>query len=390
MRTDHPSLVATFLLCTVVGCSRAEPVVSRPAGPAPRLGPMLCVPDGDTVRVWWQLSEERDEHVVAYGADGTLGLERTSSQSTATPCVTIDRLEPGRRYSYTVRSGEFASAVHTFALPPSDGPARIAVWGDNQNGVDVFSDQTVPAIAKARPDVMIGLGDFVQRGHYREEWDEQFFGPAAGILGEIPLLPVRGNHDGEGKLARAMLPLPDDRGWYAATFGTVRLVVLDTNLPCEEPSAQFAWLRGECDGAAWRDAALRVVAFHHPPFSVLWDEAGYDGEPGVRSAVVPLIEAHGADLVLSGHAHAYERFHRERPDGGAVEYLVLGGGGGKLDTVESASYPWTVKTAIRHHIAVIDVAAGHVEIDVVDTGEGEVFDTVHIEPRAGKRLLGGD
>jgi 3',5'-cyclic AMP phosphodiesterase CpdA len=175
-----------------------------------------------------------------------------------------------------------------------------------------------------------------------------------------------------------MLPLPNDLGWYAVTLGPMRLVVLDTNLPCGDRSEQGIWLRQETAGPPWRDATFRMIAFHHPPFSVMWDEAGYDGEATVRSDIVPVIEERGVHLVLSGHAHAYEHFRRKRADGGSVEYLVLGGGGGALDGVQSAEWPGLVNAVSRHHIAVVEVSPQRVGIRVIDTASGEVIDDVSV------------
>ena len=376
MRTNLANLTLFFAVC--IGCSRNESTPSPSRHPQPSLGPVLSVPDQDGVWVWWRIEVERAEHAVSYGSDSQLDHERRLSRTTKMPWVRIDGLVPGTRYSYRVRSGEFTSDIHRFELPRPEDAFRVAVWADNQNGVDTFTHRTIPALARARPQFLLGLGDYVQDGFRAKEWETQFLSPAAELLRTVPLFPARGNHDGIGKLARAMLPLPDDLGWYAVTLGPIRLVVLDTNLPCGDISPQGTWLRTETAGHAWLDAEFRLVAFHHSPFSVLWDEAGYDGEPGVRTDIVPVIEAAGVDLVLSGHAHAYERLRRKRPDGGIVEYVVLGGGGGALDTVRSADWPGLVKAEPRHHIAVIEVTSKRLHLRVIDTGSGDSLDDLRL------------
>ena len=52
-----------------------------------------------------------------------------------------------------------------------------------------------------------------------------------------------------------------------------------------------------------------IVAFwHHPPYSKGSHDSDYEGElVDMREHVLPILEEHGVDLVLSGHSHSYER-----------------------------------------------------------------------------------
>jgi hypothetical protein len=118
------------------------------------------------------------------------------------------------------------------------------------------------------------------------------------------------------------------KGYYSYDLGDWHVVVLNTNkdctvVACSAGSAQVQWL--EADLAA-NPRTCTLAYWHHPLFS------SYG--PTVTPAVKPLwdaLHAAGADLVLNGHAHNYERFAPQRPDGTAdpagIREFVIGTGG---------------------------------------------------------------
>jgi hypothetical protein len=97
---------------------------------------------------------------------------------------------------------------------------------------------------------------------------------------------------------------------------------------CQAGSEQERWLRA--DLAAHR-AKCTLAYMHHPRFS-----SGnlHGGSPGVE----PLwraLHAYGAEVVLAGHDHDYERFAPQSPGGAldrerGVRQFVVGTGGRSL------------------------------------------------------------
>ena len=89
--------------------------------------------------------------------------------------------------------------------------------------------------------------------------------------------------------------------------------------------------------AAQRDAnpgRCLAAVWHHPRWSSGYHgDADADGEEDV-SAMYALLAARGADLLLSGHDHDYERFARLAPDGSpsatGIRQFVVGTGGTAL------------------------------------------------------------
>ena len=133
-----------------------------------------------------------------------------------------------------------------------------------------------------------------------------------------------------------------DKGYYSYDLGAWHVIVLNSNCGnvaggCGVGSPQERWL--EADLAA-SPAACTVAYFHHPLFN--------SGEHGAYTAVRPLwdvLYADGVELVLNGHAHGYERFAPQRPDGqadpnfGIREFVA--GTGGQSHTVYTAALPTT-------------------------------------------------
>jgi acid phosphatase type 7 len=125
-----------------------------------------------------------------------------------------------------------------------------------------------------------------------------------------------------------------DEGYYSYELGSWHIVALNSNcgegeIRCGPDSAQVQWLKE--DLAANADEERCTLAYmHHPRFSS-------GEEHGSTPKLEPLWEAlyaGGADVVLSGHEHNYERFSPQEPNGKAdpqrgIREFVVGTGGKK-------------------------------------------------------------
>ncbi len=116
------------------------------------------------------------------------------------------------------------------------------------------------------------------------------------------------------------------KGYYSYQLGTWHVIVLNTTCEkaggCGVGSAQEQWLRQDL---ALHPVACTVAYFHIP----LWSSGGR-ASPNAKALVTALYEA-GAELVLTGHDHIYERFAPQDPDGqpdpNGVREFVVGTGG---------------------------------------------------------------
>jgi hypothetical protein len=149
--------------------------------------------------------------------------------------------------------------------------------------------------------------------------------------------PAVGNHEYHSGWAKGYWDYfggragPRGKGWYSYSAGAWRVIVLNSNcskVGCHKGSEQERWLRAEL---ARHDNKCTLAYFHHARFSS-------DSQHGNAWEVGPFWEAlyeHGADLVLSGHAHGYERFAPQTPWGKhdpshGIRQIVVGTGGADL------------------------------------------------------------
>jgi hypothetical protein len=116
---------------------------------------------------------------------------------------------------------------------------------------------------------------------------------------------------------------PAGRGYYSYDLGTWHIVSLNSEIDAGASSAQAQWLR---DDLAAHPATCTLAYFHKPLFS-----SGEHGNLSVMQDVWKILYANGADVVISGHDHDYERFAPQDPNGKAaangIREFVVGTGG---------------------------------------------------------------
>lgn len=146
-------------------------------------------------------------------------------------------------------------------------------------------------------------------------------------------LPAAGNHDYNTAHAAAYFDYfgaaaGDPReGWYARDVGSWRIYVLNSNCwavgGCGAGSPQERWLRSDL---AANPRACVLAIWHHPRFS-----SGEHVSSTATEALWQALEDAGAEIVVSGHDHDYERFAPQSAGGaadpaGLVEFVVGTGG----------------------------------------------------------------
>ncbi|KQQ87599.1 alkaline phosphatase [Massilia sp. Leaf139] len=179
--------------------------------------------------------------------------------------------------------------------------------------------------------VVLTLGDHTYPRGTTAEF-EQCYGPTWGRFKERTW-PAPGNHEYYTKGALpyfAYFGARAGQGYYALRLGVWRIYSLDSNLKGAAQERQLAWLKNELarDAAAGAgDTPSCTLAFWHHP---LYSSGGHGSMPHMRAAWT-LLHAAGAELVLSGHDHDYERFApqdaRGRAEPQGIRQFVVGTGG---------------------------------------------------------------
>jgi acid phosphatase type 7 len=156
-----------------------------------------------------------------------------------------------------------------------------------------------------------------------------------------------------------------------------RLIALDSNVDGIALQAQYAWLeRLLADDARAPERApdCLLVMWHAPLFS-----SGLHRGAGNRMRPLwKLVDSHGADLVLSGHEHFYERFDplddkgQASRDGHAPRQFVVGTGGARLYGFWKPPYRSEARV-LEHGVLQLSLARGSYSWRFIDV-EGRVQD----------------
>ena len=145
--------------------------------------------------------------------------------------------------------------------------------------------------------------------------------------------PAPGNHDwytANAQGYRDYFSLGSGPLWYSYNVGAWHVVVLDSNCAnvggCDPGSSQHSWLVNDL---AADDSACTLALWHHPRFS-----SGHHGSSPATAAFWTALYNDGAELVITGHDHLYERFAPQSPSGSAdpngIRQFVVGTGGRDL------------------------------------------------------------
>ncbi len=252
-------------------------------------------------------------------------------------------------------------------LSVEDPPlVRLAAVGDVGTGSSA-QQATADAMADAGRDrafdALLLLGDNVYPDGDPAQLDEVVFEPFAATLDDgAQLLAVLGNHDvqnNDGDEQAAALGMPGR--WYSRRLGPVLFVGLDSTR-ADDP-AQKAWLEQTLAAAT---APWKIVTMHHPMYSAGW----HGSDETAREAFQATLERNGAQLVLAGHDHDYQR---SRPING-VTYIVSGGAA-KLRPTGRAAFTAVSWSALH----LVDIAVWDDRITVRALGQdGLVYDEVTI------------
>ena len=272
--------------------------------------------------------------------------------------------------------------------PELIGAGDIAVCGTNgdETTAHIVDSLLTAAAADNEQSEVITIGDNAYPSG-PEGVDNDFprcFSPSWGTAHIMNVLhPAPGNHDydsGSGDPYFAYFggrAGPWGKGYYSYDIGDWHLISLNSELyfgPGADPAAVTAqenWLRQDL---ANHNVLCTLAYFHRPLFS-----SGEGSEtPEVRGLWQILYDG-GADLILNGHHHHYERFLPQTPSGvsdpvNGIEELIAGTGGAELRRVRNPPARNSV-TQVHGHFGVLKLmlASGEYSHSFIDT-YGRVWD----------------
>jgi 3',5'-cyclic AMP phosphodiesterase CpdA len=258
---------------------------------------------------------------------------------------------------FLVLAGGTAAVWTTFGVGTQGGESGTQVLlaaGDIAECDHQGDEATAKILARYPKATIAALGDLAYQDGTPEEF-ERCYGPSWGKFKERTR-PATGNHDEATKNAQGYWDFfgnrggPYDRYYYSYDLAAWHVVVLNSDCwrvgGCDPGDPQVKWLRRDLQE---HPAVCTLVYWHRPPFS-----SGRYGAPKDTARVRPLwkvLYEEGADLLLTGHEHSYERFapmngEGQRDEAGGVRLIVVGTGGGNLRPFKYDPLP---TTEVRNH-----------------------------------------
>jgi calcineurin-like phosphoesterase family protein len=222
----------------------------------------------------------------------------------------------------------------------TDVPVTL-IGGGDQHALCLCNAHKVAKLVQAQliadpAAIAFALGDLVQNGLATEYHD--WYETSWGAFKDRTLF-LMGNHDRKADptgtaywdYVAGLQSGERGKGYYAKTLGSWRCYFLNTQMVRSE---QAAWLAA--DLPEWSGTHHIMAMWHIPMWGSPTVKQGLMTWPGPKGVGTwwKLLEQHGAEFVVSGHVHWWERFQRKLTDGTVsdlgIRQFINGNGGGTM------------------------------------------------------------
>ena len=282
----------------------------------------------------------------------TLLIALASSLGTAPPTAGMagTTADAGAVDEFGPQPASAASSASTVTLVGAGDIASCSSGADSKSA----------ALIKSIPGIVFTAGDNVYPYGSAANY-AKCYGPTWGAF-KKRTRPVVGNHDYEHNPAayfayfgaRAGQP---GRGYYAYDVGTWRVYALNSELdpPSTAFTQQYDWLENDL---AANPTQCVIAIWHRPEFST-----GPHGDSARMSRFFQLLYDNGAEIVINGHDHMYERYTPIDPAGTAdptrgIREFVVGTGGASLYAYKTSSPLVVVRNNTSHGVLKLTLSSG--------------------------------
>lgn len=296
-------------------------------------GPYLQVGTSSNIIVRWRTSVLSDTQV-RYGTDvANLNLVTSNTSPVLDHEIMLNGLLPDTKYYYSIGTTTQALAsgnsyfFNTAPEPGTHKPTRIWVIGDFGTGYGAqrdVRDAYANFTADRTTDVWLMLGDNAYGSGLDEEYQSYVFNVYPTLFRQTVVWPAVGNHDTAHSQSLSddydyyrifTMPTNGQAGgvpsgsehYYSFDYANIHFICLDsmTAIFRQPNSAMLQWLEADL---AENTRDWIIAYWHHPAYTKGSHNSDTEFESiEMRQNVVPILEAHGVDMVFAGHSHCYER-----------------------------------------------------------------------------------
>jgi len=332
------------------------------------IGPYTQNVTETSITIIWETDIPTDTNLVEYGKTDNYGYVKKGDSGVCHHEITISSdFSMGH---YKVISDKKESKDYEFSLSSAAlEQFRFVVFGDSRSN-RARRQMVSHQVNAENPDFVIHSGDMVGNGNKWVEWQE-WLADSMPLLQNSTMFGVRGNHEEDGEFYRRVFTPPINKDcWYSFDYGLCHFVIIDDNVPFEEKSEQYRWLK--------EDLAVTqkpfIVAVQHEG---MYCAGGHNSNLNLRQTLEPLFNRYGVQVVYSGHNHFYQR--TEKING--TIYITAAGAGAPLYTPGDA---WFVNTSKKaYHYCLVNVSSNTAVMHMTARygNNGTQFDEYFFSPR---------
>ena len=359
-------------------------------------GPYLQIGTPTSVVVRWR-TDIPTESVVRYGVEsGKLDKQAATKWKTTEHVIILEGLTPSTKYHYsvgnaaTMLAGDAGTFFRTSPTPGTRQPIRTWVIGDagtasakgNEGLQAKVRDAYYQWTGNRHTDLWLMLGDNAYGTGTDAEYQIAVFDMYRDILRKSVVWPTLGNHDAGSAASITqsgayydMFTLPTlgqagglmsgTEAYYSFDYGNIHFICLDSEGTDRSPEgAMLTWLKN--DLAATKQDWI-ISYWHHPPYTKGSHDSNTEQKlVDMRKFALPILEAGGADLNLTGHSHSYERSFLLDGHYGTQDTLAAAmkrdAGDGRADGKGAYQKPTAVKGAHEGSVYVVAGSSGKVSL----------------------------
>jgi len=222
----------------------------------------------------------------------------------------------------------------------NEGYWSFVVYGDLRQGFGIYEKLAISmGYEKPTPLLAICLGDIMLESGNEAEW-LKFWKYSEPITDKMPLLIVRGNHEGNDAasewLYRTQTGTPDGQPFYfSKQIRDQLMIILDTEIAGEENSIanqQLDWLKTQLGSASISDDVSGIFIFMHRP---LYQQGIHFRETLSNAPEIHEMFKQNKKIraVIAGHNHMYHYMQKD-----SINYFISGGAGAPLTHGHGGDY----------------------------------------------------
>ncbi len=261
--------------------------------------------------------------LITPGTSGSTSTPTSTPVPSISPAISTSTLVPPTRLP-TSTSTPFPSASPS-PVPTTSSDSVVLVGAGDISSCNNNNDEATAKLLDAIPGSVFVAGDNVySSGTYTEYLN--CYDPTWGRH-KARTNPVPGNHEyatsGAAGYYQYFNNVPT---FYAYNLGAWRIYALNSEIDVSASGPQATWLQGDISA----NPSQCVLAYWHKP---RWSSGSTHGNTSSMQSLWQILYNAGAELVISGHEHNYERFAEMDGSGSVVangmrEFVVGTGGVG--------------------------------------------------------------